>query len=84
MPGTENLKIEYVSVNTLTPYENNARSHGKDDVKAIADSIRGFGFVDPIGVWHDIIQRWENFTGGKAEKLNDDENEMEEQDQESM
>ena len=31
-----------------------------------------------------IIQRWENFTGGKAEKLNDDENEMEEQDQESM
>lgn len=55
MPGTENLKIEYVSVDALTPYENNARSHGKDDVKAIADSIREFGFVDPIGVWHDII-----------------------------
>ena len=27
-----------------------------------------------------IIQRWENFTGGKAEKLNDDEDTMEEQD----
>ena len=31
-----------------------------------------------------IIQRWENFTGGKAEKLNDDEDKMEEQDQKSV
>lgn len=55
MPGTENLKIEYVAVDSLTPYEKNARSHGKEDLKAIEDSIREFGFVDPIGVWHDII-----------------------------
>ena len=55
MPGTENLKIEYVAVDSLTPYEKNARSHGKEDLKAIEDSIKEFGFVDPIGVWHDII-----------------------------
>ena len=55
MPGTENLKIEYVKTDSLTPYEKNARSHGKEDLKAIEDSIREFGFVDPIGVWHDII-----------------------------
>ena len=55
MPGTENLKIEYVAVDSLAPYEKNARSHGKEDLKAIEDSIREFGFVDPIGVWHDII-----------------------------
>lgn len=49
------LKIEYVSVDNLRPYEKNARSHGKDDLKAIINSIQEFGFNDPIGVWHDII-----------------------------
>lgn len=49
------LKIEYVGIDTLKPYENNARSHGKDDVKAIVKSITDFGFNDPIGVWHDEI-----------------------------
>lgn len=49
------LKIEYVDIDTLKPYENNARSHGKDDVKAIVESINAFGFNDPIGVWHDEI-----------------------------
>lgn len=49
------LKIEYVSLDSLRPYEKNARSHGKEDVKAIINSIQEFGFNDPIGVWHDII-----------------------------
>lgn len=49
------LKIEYVSVDNLRPYEKNARSHGKEDLKAIINSIQEFGFNDPIGVWHDII-----------------------------
>lgn len=49
------LKIEYVSLDTLRPYEKNARSHGKEDIKAIIESIKDFGFNDPIGVWHDII-----------------------------
>jgi len=49
------LKIEYVTLDSLRPYEKNARSHGKDDLKAIIASIQDFGFNDPIGVWHDII-----------------------------
>lgn len=49
------LKIEYVSLDSLRPYEKNARSHGKEDLKAIIASIKDFGFNDPIGVWHDII-----------------------------
>lgn len=49
----ENLKIEYISVNDLKPYENNARHHEDFDVNAIADSIEMFGFNDPIGVWSD-------------------------------
>lgn len=49
------LKIEYVSLESLRPYEKNARSHGKEDLKAIINSIQEFGFNDPIGVWHNII-----------------------------
>lgn len=49
------LNIEYVSINSIQPYEKNARTHGKADVKSIAESIREFGFKDPIGIWHDTI-----------------------------
>ena len=49
------LKIEYVDTDTIEPYEKNARAHGKNDVKAIIQSIKEFGFNDPIGVWHNSI-----------------------------
>lgn len=45
------LKIEYLPVGELSPYDKNARKHGTDDVDAIAASIREFGFSDPIGIW---------------------------------
>ena len=44
-------KIEMLAVSALTPYERNARKHGDEDVGAIAESIREFGFNDPIGIW---------------------------------
>ena len=47
------LKIEYLPVDALRPYENNARKHADEDVDAIAASIRKFGFDDPIGIWSD-------------------------------
>lgn len=49
------LKIEYLPVTALRPYEKNAREHGDEDVQAIAASIREFGFSDPIGIWGDEI-----------------------------
>ena len=49
------LKIEYLPVRELKPYENNARKHAEADVEAIKKSIEEFGFNDPIGVWHDTI-----------------------------
>ena len=55
MAADTKLNIEYVSIDSIQPYEQNARSHGKDDVKAIVESIREFGFKDPIGIWHDTI-----------------------------
>ena len=47
----EKLRIEYIALENLTPYENNARKHGGDDVQAIKESIQQFGMNDPIGVW---------------------------------
>ena len=45
------LKIEYIPVDQLKAYERNARKHGDIDVNAIAESIKHFGFKDPIGIW---------------------------------
>lgn len=45
------LKIEYLGVEELTPYERNTRKHEAEDVDAIASSIRKYGMNDPIGVW---------------------------------
>lgn len=47
----ENLKIEYIPVDSVKPYAKNARKHSESDVKAIESSIKEFGFSDPIGIW---------------------------------
>jgi len=45
------LKIEYVPIDSLTPYEKNARKHDEKDVAYIKQSIQEFQMSDPIGVW---------------------------------
>lgn len=45
------MRVEYLSVDSLTPYEKNARKHKKDDLQTIVESIKAFGFRDPIGIW---------------------------------
>ena len=47
------LRIEYLPVDALTPYENNTRRHAPDDIEQIKASIEADGFNDPIGVWGD-------------------------------
>lgn len=49
----ENLKIEYLPVDSLKPYSKNARKHSEKDIQAIVNSIEEFGFSDPIGIWSD-------------------------------
>ena len=49
----DELRIEYIDIDKITPYENNARKHQKTDVDAIKKSIESFGMNDPIGVWSD-------------------------------
>ena len=45
------LKIEYLPIKALKPYEKNARKHQKKDVDNIAKSIEKYGMCDAIGVW---------------------------------
>ncbi len=45
------LKIEYLPIESFTPYGKNARKHENEDVAAIKSSIEQFGFLDPIGIW---------------------------------
>lgn len=47
------LKIEYLPLDDLTPYFNNARKHEADDVATIKESIKSFEMCDPIGIWSD-------------------------------
>ena len=49
------LKIEYLPIKALKPYEKNTRKHQKKDVDNIARSIEKFGMNDPIGIWKDNI-----------------------------
>lgn len=47
----ENLKVEYLDINELKPYDKNAKLHPKEQVKQIKESIKQFGMDDPIAVW---------------------------------
>jgi DNA modification methylase len=49
-----NLQIQYVSPDRLRPYPGNARSHSRKQLKLIADSIKRFGFTNPILVTGDF------------------------------
>jgi DNA modification methylase len=49
-----NLKIQYVSPDRLRPYPGNARSHSRKQLKLIENSIKRFGFTNPILVTDDF------------------------------
>lgn len=45
------LKIEYISIDKLAPYDKNTKVHTKKQIEHIANSINKFGFNDPLGVY---------------------------------
>ena len=49
------LKIEYVDIDTIKPYKNNAKLHPQEQIEQIKKSIEQFGMDDPIGIWKDEI-----------------------------
>lgn len=45
------LKIEYIPIDELKPYERNNKKHQDFDIGEIAKSIEKYGMNDPIGIW---------------------------------
>ena len=68
----DDLKIEYLDVKDLKPYDRNARKHQDEDVAAIVNSIKEFGFSDPIGVWgadNEIVEGHGRLEAAKKLKM---------------
>ena len=42
------LKVEAASVSSLKPYPRNARTHSRAQIRQIADSIREYGWTNPV------------------------------------
>lgn len=42
------LKVEYLAIDKLTPFARNARTHSEGQVEQIANSMREFGWTNPI------------------------------------
>lgn len=55
MKQNEKLKIEYVGIDEVKPYKNDAKKHPPEQIEQIKKSIEQFGMDDPIGVWKDEI-----------------------------
>ena len=49
------LEIDYVDINGIRPYKNNAKEHPKEQIEQIKKSIEQFGMDDPIGIWNNEI-----------------------------
>lgn len=45
------LKVVYLPLDALSPYEKNTRKHEETDLNAIKNSIQQFQMCDPIGIW---------------------------------
>lgn len=44
----QKLNIVYRQIKDLKPYKKNAKKHSKEQVEQIANSIKEFGFTQPV------------------------------------
>src|SRR5262249_23485348 len=52
--GIRDLAVEYKPVAMLKPYQRNARTHSRKQIPQIDESIRRFGFTNPVLVGDDL------------------------------
>ena len=53
---SEKLNIKYRPIKELKPYKKNAKKHSKEQVEQIANSIKEFGFTQPVIIdKHDCV-----------------------------
>jgi DNA modification methylase len=50
MKEKSKIKIEWLGISEITPYQRNTKVHPKDQIDKIANSISTFGFSQPIAV----------------------------------
>lgn len=46
--GQKQIQIKYRNIRELKPYKKNAKKHPKEQIERIAQSIREFGFTQPV------------------------------------
>lgn len=51
----QELQIEWLPIEELQTYENNAKIHTGEQIEQIKKSIEEFGFNDPIAVWKNNV-----------------------------
>lgn len=51
----DTMKIEYLPIDSLRPYEGNAKLHPAEQIEQIKKSIQDYGFRDPVGIWNGQI-----------------------------
>lgn len=61
------MEVKNKRLADIMPYAANAKKHDRRQINNVAESIKQYGFVQPI-----VIDRWEKFTEKKAVLLNDD------------
>lgn len=49
------MNVVYKNIKELKPYKNNAKKHPKEQVERIAESIRQFGFTQPVLIDRDNV-----------------------------
>lgn len=49
------LKVEYLDLSVVKPYENNAKLHPEEQIEQIKKSIQEFGMNDPIAIDEDNV-----------------------------
>jgi 16S rRNA G966 N2-methylase RsmD len=49
------MKIDEINVNDIKPYEKNAKKHPEEQIKRISNSIKAFGFKQPLVIDKDNV-----------------------------
>lgn len=49
------MEIQYRRMSEITPYENNAKTHDQTQINNVAESIKQYGFVQPIVIDRDGV-----------------------------
>jgi ParB-like chromosome segregation protein Spo0J len=49
------MKIQNIDIKSIMPYKGNAKKHDKRQINNVAESIKQFGFVQPIVIDRDGV-----------------------------